>query len=626
MLCSVSGQDAPNKQAQRAPNPSNQLTCAVTDSNLFSICSLISPAGRHRHIHNSDTNQSDVLSHFNHTSVSDEGLLVSKVSCVSNTSTESSPGPRSVHEDSLSEDKSDRGMTEGWKDEGKGGKNTDGRGMNEERRWDRERLQGEDVKEGRGAGEMRGTREAQTTDTASRPENNQWSTEDGEDTRQPETETKDRAEAAGTDGEEGRAKTGPHMPEVQIPAQTATDTTTEKSDTQQVSDIRHAEPPLAAWALSDCSQSVSPKAGEKVEDSSDVTNGCEARRAHTFRSDGRQRAGYGPSSGAREVQRLACDEASALPRDEAFEETTEEMPVDKWAARIASERRSSRTAILPAESAHVNIQKLESKHTQRVNPSDMTSGMKQTDNKCEPQHECEKTSPVTAGDLRAFNKREARSADSCENTVCDPAQQPVGQSKPDDVCVGIMNDAADLESDVEAGRCQEHTKNEKAADAGDAKTSKSGAVTMLSTYSSRESDASPQTFSATCYQRSPGDTNVLPSNMSYRSAFDWGSTQRKALSSRTKSDVSVLHQFVQVSHFNNAGVTIQWPSEDPLCCCSSCFYFKTCIFADVPVSFALFFIYFFILNLKFVVWMLQVNGRLQEACNSSKCSCGLSYQ
>lgn len=551
MLCSVSGQDAPNKQAQRAPNPSNQLTCTVTDSNLFSICSLISPAGRHRHIHNSDTNQSDpdVLSRLNHTSVSDEGLLVSKGSCVSNTSTESSPGPRSVNEDSLSEDKSDKGMTEGWRDEGKGGKNTDGRDMNEEQRRDREELQGEDVKEGRSAEEMRGTREAQTTDTASRPENNQRSTEDVEDTRQPETETKDRAEAAGTDGEEGRAKTGPHMPEVQIPVQTATDTTTEQSDTQQVSDIRHAEPPLAAWALSDCSQSVSQKAGEKVEDSSNVTNGCETRRAHTFRSDERQRAGYGPSSGAQEVQRLACDEASAFPRDEAFEETTEEMPVDN--------------------------QKLESKQTQRVNPSDMTSGMKQTDNKCEPQHECEKTSPVTADDLRAFNKREARSADSCENIVCDPD-----------------------------------------ADAGDAKTSKSGAVTMLSTYSSRESDASPQTFRAKCYQRSPakemllGDANVLPSNMSYRSAFDWGSTQRKALSSRTKSDVSVLHQFVQVSHFNNASVTIQWPSEDPLCCCSSCFYFKTCIFADVPVSFALFFFFFF-LYLKFKICGLDTGGKWQ---------------
>lgn len=474
---------------------------------------------------------------------------------------------------------------EEWTDEVKRGKNTEGQDTNGERRWDREELQGEDVTEGRSAGEMRGALVAQTTDTASRPENNQRSTGDVEDTRRPETETKDRAEAAGTDGEEERAKTGPRMPEVQIPVQTATDTTTEKSHAQQVVDIRRTEPPLAAWAPSDCSQ----KSGEKVEDSSDVTNGRETRRAHTFPSDEHQSVGYGPSSGAREAQRLACDQADAFTRDEAFQKTTEEMP----AAGVASELCSSRTAALPAESANVNIQKLETKQTQRTNPSEMTGDMKQTDEKSEPrvwndkvmetvdealapasERECgQQMSPATADDLRAFTKREAQSsADSCENNVCDSAQ---GQSKLEDVCAGIMNDATGLESAVEVGRCPEHLENEKVADADDAYASKSGAGTMRSTRSSRENDASPQTSRAKCYLRSPAeemlldDTNesFLPSNMSYRSAFDWGGTQRKALSCRTKSDVSVLHQFVQVSHFNNASMTIQWPSEDPLRCC-----------------------------------------------------------
>lgn len=488
LLCCVSGQDAPNKQAQRAPNPSSQLTCTVTNGNLFSICSLFSPTGSNSDPHQRDP---DVLSHLSHTSVSDDGLLVSKVSSASS---ESSPGPRSADEGSLS----DRGMTEGWEDEVKGGRNTEGRDMSEERR---EELQGEEVKEGRSAGGMRGTLVAPTTDTASGPENNQRSAGDAEDTRQPETETKDRAEAAGTDGEEERAKT-----EVLIPVQTAADT---ESDTQQVIDIRRAEPPLVAWALSDCSQ----KAGEMVEDSGDAANGCETSRAHTFCSDEPQSAGCRPSSGDQETQRLSCDEAIVPTRDEAFEKAAEETPA------VASELCSSRTAVLPAESAHVNIQKSESKQTQRANPSDMTGDKKQTDEECEPH-----------------------------------------VWMPDDVCVGIMNEATDLESGEK--------KDEKEANAADAKTSQSGAVTTFSTYSSHKNDASPQTFSEKCYKRSPAKemlldgANVLPSNMSYRSAFDWSSTQRKALSSRTKSDVSVLHQFVQVSHFNNARTTIQWPSED----------------------------------------------------------------
>lgn len=544
MLCSVSGQDAPNKQAQRDLNPSNQLTCAVTNSNLFSICSPISPTGSNRHSHNSDTNQSDPDA-----------------------------------QDSLSEDKSDRGMTEGWKDEVKGGENTEGRDMNEEQRRDGEESQGEDVTEGRGAGEMKGALVAQTTDTASGAENNQRSAEDVEDTRHPETETKDRAEAAGTDGEEERAKTGPHMPEVQIPVQTAADTTAEESDTQRVVDIRRTETPLAAGALSDRSQNVSQEAGEKVEDSSGVTDGCETRRARPFCPEEHQSVGYGPSSAALGVQRLAGDEANAFTRGEVFEKTTEEMPVDNSAARIASELCGSRTAVLPADSA--NIQKLKqtqnTKQTEKCEPHMWKDKLMETvDEAFTPvaQHECgQKTSPVTADDLGELNKREAQSS-------ADPAQQPVGQSNLEDVCAGIRNDGTDLESDAEAARCQEHMKNEKVADAEDAHASKSGAVTMLSTYSSHENDAWPQTCGATCYKWSPAkemlldDTNVLPGNMSYRSAFDWGSTQRKALSSRTKSDVSVLHQFGQVSHFSNASMTNQWPSEDPLCHCRACFYLQ----------------------------------------------------
>lgn len=44
------------------------------------------------------------------------------------------------------------------------------------------------------------------------------------------------------------------------------------------------------------------------------------------------------------------------------------------------------------------------------------------------------------------------------------------------------------------------------------------------------------------------------------------------------------------------------------------------VLAALKLSFALFFFSFFILNLKFVVWIREVNGRLQPACNSAKCS------
>lgn len=611
MLYSVSGQDTPNKHQQsqfKQPlNPSNQFTCTLTNNNPFSLCSLSGTTGSNssilnKHINNSNINESDpdVLSHLIHTSVSDEGLLISKASCVSDTSTESSTGHRPVNESvhSLSKEKSDGGMTEGWKDDVKRGKNNiDEQEKNEKQQWNRDEIQGEDVKEGGSAGETRGTLVAQTTDRADRREDSQRSTEDVEDTKQPETETKDTA-----DGAEERGKTGPHMPETQILVQTTTDTTAEKSDTQQVVDFMDTEPPLAACAPSDCSQSLSQKVSEKVEDSSHVNKGFETRReVHTFCSDEHQSVRHGPNSGIQEVQRLGHDEANTFAQDQVFEKTTEEMPSDKSAANIPTElcepqNQSSicssqiNTAALPAQSDNIN--NLETKQTQRTNPSDITSNMKQTYEMCdthvrkdgvlleimvEPQalpqiSQQEVGQPKSLvtdddddDDCRAFKKREGQSnVDTPENNACEPVQRPVGKSNLEDPCVDITIDTADLESEVETGRCQEHMKNNKAEDADDAKTTKGGADLKLSASSSHENDASPQTFSKKCYEQSPAkemlldDTNesFLPSNMTYRSAFDWASAQRKAVSSRTKSDVSVLHQFVQVSQLKNVSITI----------------------------------------------------------------------
>lgn len=595
MLYSVSGQDTPNKHQQsqfKQPlNPSNQFTCTLTNNNPFSLCSLSGTTASNssilnKHINNSNINESDpdVLSHLIHTSVSDEGLRISKASCVNDTSTESSTGHRSVNESvhSLSKEKSDGGMTEGWKDDVKRGKNNiDEQEKIEEQQWNRDEIQGEDVKEGGSARETRGTLVAQTTDRADRREDSQRSTEDVEDTKQPETETKDRA-----DGAEERGKTGPHMPETQ----TTTDTSTEKSDTQQVVDFMDTKPPLAACAPSD-SQSASQKVSEKVEDSSHVNKGCETRReVHTFCSDEHQSVRHGPNSGIQEVQRLGHDGANTFAQDQVFEKITEEMPSDKSAANIPTElcepqNRSSicssqiNTAALPAQSDNVN--NLETKQTQRTNPSDITSNMKQTDEMCdthvrkdgvlleimvEPQalpqiseQEGGQPKPLVTDDdddddCRAFKKREGQSnVDTRENNACEPVQRPLGKSNLEDPRV-----------DITTGHCQEHMKNVKVEDADDAKMTKGGADLKLSASSSHENDASAQTFSKKCYEQSPAkemlldDTNesFLPSNMTYRSAFDWASAQRKAVSSRTKSDVSVLHRFVQVSQFKNVSITI----------------------------------------------------------------------
>ncbi len=431
---------------------------------------------------------------------------------------------------------------QGWKDDVKQGKNNrKEEERNEEQQWNREEVQGEDVKEGGGAGGKRGTLMTQTTDRADRREDSQRSTEDTGDTKQPETETKDRAEGEGTDGAEERAKKGlhtPETPETQIPVQTTTDTTTEKSDTQKVIDFMDAEPPLAACEPSDClSQTVS----EKDADPSHVNKGCEIRReVHTLCSDEHQSVSHGPNSVIQEVQHLSHDEVQIFaesltqmpsPVHHVFKKTTEEKPSDSIPTEVSEPLKHTCEC-----DTHVNNECALVRTM--VKPQALPQSQEISEQECAQL----KSLVTDDGDSSVYKKREGRSnADTRENDPCETAQ----------VCVDITVDTVDLESAVETGSCQEHMKNE---DAGDANTTKNETDLKLSVHLSHEDDASPETGREKCYEQCPADEMLLddnhewslPSNKTYRLSFDWASVQRKTVSSRTQSDVSVLHQFVQV--------------------------------------------------------------------------------
>lgn len=320
---------------------------------------------------------------------------------------------------------------------------------------------------------------------------------------------------------------------------------------------------------------VSQKVSEKDADSSHASKAYESKReVHTLCSDEHRGVSHGPNSAIQEclchdgVQTFAQDAESLnhLLHPDFEKATTEKNPSDKSAANILtglteplnqSSICSSQTDPAPLATQSDNIfsvQELETPAThstpQPGSPSD-TSSMKQTDEMFDTHvsEECDRTlvqdvseqesgrlkSLVTDedddGDSSILKKRESQSnVDRRENDACETAQE---NSNLKDACVYIT---VDLESEVESGNCGEHTKNNKIEDSADP---------------SHEDDTSPETGRENCYEQSRAkemlldDTNEssLPSNNTYRSSFDWG---RKTLSSRSKSDVSALHQFVQV--------------------------------------------------------------------------------
>ncbi|XP_054475549.1 restin homolog isoform X2 [Anoplopoma fimbria] len=474
--------------------------------------------------------------------------------------------------DLLSKEQSDegnRGMSEeerGWKDDAKQVKNN----RDEEQQWNGE---GEDAKGGGCASEKRGMLAAQKTDRADGREGSQGSTEDAGVPNQPETETKDRAQGEGTNGEEERGKTGLQAAETQIAAQTTTDTTTEKGDSQQVIALMDTEPPLAACEPSDRSQSLLQSGSEKDADSRCLNEGHETPSVLCC-SDERQLVNHGPNCVVQEVQSLCHDEvqtfaesATPSPIHHVLEKTTEEKLSKKSADDISPELSvplspsricSSKTSTEPlaAQSDGVSIQELATKQTQPSDPFDITSDIKQTDALLPsldiPEQSAQLKSLVTDDDSSANKEREGQSnVDTPETDACETAQEPSDKCNLKDISADTTMDTMNIESRLETGSSQEQTMNVEI----DAKTTKSKADLKLPVHPSQESDASPETGGSKRYEKSPekemlhDDTNELPllSNKTYRSSFDWGSAQRRTGSSREKSDVSVLHQFVQGS-------------------------------------------------------------------------------
>ncbi|KAF1387170.1 hypothetical protein PFLUV_G00102570 [Perca fluviatilis] len=481
-------------------------------------------------------------------------------------STVSSPGYRSIDGsvDLLSQEKSDEGNGEmsekeqRWKDDVKQVKNNreDGERI-EDQQWNREEVKGEDVKEGGSAGEKRGTLMAQTTDTADRQDCSQGSTEDAGDPKQSETEKKNRAEGEGTYGAEERGKTGLHTAETQIPAQTTTDTTTKKSNTQQFIDFMDTEPPLAACEPSDCSLSLFQKISEDA-DSSHVNKGYEIRReVHTVCSDEHHSVNLGPNFVIQDVQPLCHDE------DQTFAKSVPQLPspVHQVSEKTKEEKQSNKSAAnIPTEpSGPLNQSSICSSQTNSAplaaqpDGSDITSDMKQTDKMCDNE-ECVLVitmvesqalpqSQVTDNDdngySSAYKKEESQSnVDTCENDAWETAQELMEKSNLKDGCADITMDSVNLESWVETGSYQEHMENDQIEDVGDAKTIKSETVLKLSVHPSHESNASPETGSKKCYEQSPAKELLLddtfelslPSNKTCRSSFDLGSAQRKTKS------------------------------------------------------------------------------------------------
>ncbi|XP_073327458.1 coiled-coil domain-containing protein 73 isoform X2 [Pagrus major] len=577
----------PHQQSQfKQPlNTSNLHTCPPNNNNLFELCSLSGTTGSdsnvsNKYIKNSNTSQSDpdVVSDLINTasSASDNGLLISRGSNVSTTSGASISGHMSADGfgDLLSKEKSDGGEKElGWKDEVEQGKsNREEEKRNEVQQWNKEKVQGEHVKLGRSTTETRGMLMAKTTD---RKEDIKRSTEDSGDTKQPETETKDRTEGEGTDGVEEREKTGPHTPEMQIRAQTTTDTTTEKSDTQQVIDFMDTESPLAASEPSDFSKSLSHDVSKMVADYRLVNKVYEMRReVHAFCSDEHQSVNDGPN--IQEVQGCCHDEPQTFAQDllhQVNEKTMQETPSDKSIANIPTEvfkplnqssvgSSQTNTAGLPTQSDNiVSIQGLETNatQTQPSNPSIITRNMEQTDEMCDahvredcvlvttmiepralPQsqerseRECGQLRSLVTddedGDSSASMKREGQSTvDTHENDTCETVPEHVKKSDLKDACVDATIDSETIESEVETGSCQEHMKHENVENTGDEKKTKRDVCP------SHESDTTPETSSAICYVHSTAkemlleDTNEssLPSNKTYKSSLDWSCSQRK---------------------------------------------------------------------------------------------------
>lgn len=436
-------------------------------------------------------------------------------------------------------------------------------------------------------GEKRGTLVAQTTDDGR--EDSLFSTEDAGDPKQPETETEDIAEGGETCGAEERAKTGLHAAEPQIRVQATTDTTIEKSNTQQAVDSMDAEPPLTDCEPSDCSHSLPQTLSEKDADCSHVKKESETRKeGHLVCSDEHQSLDL-ETNVNQQVQRLGHDEVQTFA--ESLARPSSPNPVSETISEISPANKPTDLSVpLAAQlDGTVSIQESEQATTQASNPaSDITRNMKLTDEvgdtpvreegvlvttevgqQAVPQSQdvSEQNVPLKSpvangddddddGDSNACKKKEDQSnAETLDNI--EAPQDPLETSLKD-ACADITMDTVDLESQVETLCCREQLEKDKIEDAGDAKMTTSKTDLKLSVHQSHGSDALPGNSSIHANEMLHEGTSELslPSNRTYRSALDWAGAKRK------HSEASTLPPSAQVLQKENARITIWWPLSE----------------------------------------------------------------
>ncbi|XP_033940203.1 coiled-coil domain-containing protein 73 isoform X2 [Pseudochaenichthys georgianus] len=436
---------------------------------------------------------------------------------------------------------------------------------NEEEQCNREEVQGE----------KRGTLVAQTTDDGR--EDSLFSTEEAGDPKQPETETEDTAEGGETCGAEERAKTGLHAAEPQIRVQATTDTTIEKSNTQQAVDSMDAEPPLTDCEPSDCSHSLPQTLSEKDADCSHVKKESETRKeGHLVCSDEHQSLDL-ETNVNQQVQRLGHDEVQTFA--ESLARPSSPNPGSEKISEISSANKPTDLSVpLAAQlDGTVSIQESEQATTQASNPaSDITRNMKLTDEvgdtpvreegvlvtteveqQAVPQSQdvSEQNVPLKSpvangdddddddgGDSNACKKKEDQSnAETLDNI--EAPQDPLETSTLKDACADITMEAVDLESQVETLCCREQRKDDKIEDAGDAKMTTSETDLKLCVHQSHGSDALPGNSSIHANEMLHEGTSELslPSNRTYRSSLDWAGAKRK------HSEASTLHPSAQGS-------------------------------------------------------------------------------
>ncbi|CAI5668003.1 unnamed protein product [Oreochromis niloticus] len=549
------GQKVSKQQSQTVKEPLSHLkmpSCPLT-LNSFSLCTFSGTGATDAVTLNKGANNSksehnpDVRSDLTNTalSVSDDDTHFIRGCCASGitaSNSEYSSLCESADLPTNMKNKGDNtGMNEKEHEEKDNGKQGNSHREEEEKNIgqlrNRENDQGEDVKEGGRAGEKRGTAMAPTTDRRNRREDSEGSAKDAE------TETKDRA-----DGVKEREKTAVHTPQTQIRAQTITDMTAEKSHTLQVIDFMGAEPPVDVCKPSDFTQSLCQKVSEKDAE-------CKHLKIHG--QTGRDGEHQSVRSEQQEVSNLCQNEVQSSDGDT---ESLNQCPTKKAGELSAGlSEHSSTSQIDDAPSAsHSNgfliAENLGScqTHTETCTPSDVISGMKQTDESfdvpvseklAEPEQLLESVVAVEGkGDPSVKKGRKDES--SVDTNVY---ETPLEESHLKDGNVNITMVAITLESEVE----NKHMKSNNIKDTEDTKKTKSETDPKLPLVTS-QGPKQPELG-----EKLLGDSgeSSLPSKKTYRPLFEWAGAERRMSSSRTKSDVTIAHQPIQGSSLSEQNTT-----------------------------------------------------------------------